>query len=109
MPRHLLGEFEKAVLLALVRLRDNAYGVTIRQELTKRLDRDVAIGAVYTTLSRLEEKGYVSSNIGDPTPERGGRSKRYFRLEAPGAEALDRSLNAQKALARLSRLLAVEG
>jgi DNA-binding PadR family transcriptional regulator len=98
MPRHFLGEFEKAVLLALIRLGDNAYGVTIREELTTRLARHVAIGAVYTTLGRLEEKGFVSSTLGNPTPERGGRAKRFFRLEAGGAEALRSSLAAHDAL-----------
>jgi PadR family transcriptional regulator PadR len=105
MSRYMLGEFEKAVLLALVRLRDNAYGVTIRRELSKRLQRDVAVGAVYTTLSRLEEKGYVSSSVGEPTPERGGRAKRYFRIEATGAEALNRSITANSAFAGLGKLL----
>jgi PadR family transcriptional regulator PadR len=83
-----LGEFEHVVLLALVRLRDRAYGMRIRQEIEKRTGRDVSIGAVYTTLERLEFKGYVSSWMGEPTPERGGKSKRFFRLEAPGMAAL---------------------
>lgn len=99
MPRYALGDFERAVLIALIRLKDNAYGVTIRQHLSDRLQRDVAIGAVYTTLQRLEDKGYVSSTLGEPTAARGGRAKRFFRLEAPGAEALARSERAAAALA----------
>ena len=94
MPRYMLGEFEKVILMALIRLRGNAYGVSIRQELSSQLGREVAVGAVYTTLDRLEQKGYVSSWMGEPTPERGGRSKRFFQLEATGAEALNRTLAA---------------
>src|SRR5947209_1807069 len=86
-----LGRFEEIVLLALVRLRENAYGVTIRREIAERTGRDVSFGAVYTTLERLQRKGYVSSRVGDPTPERGGRAKRYFRIEASGTRALERS------------------
>lgn len=75
--------------MALVRLRENAYGVTIRQEVEKRTGRTVAIGAVYTTLGRLEQKRYVSSRKGEATPVRGGRAKRYFSIEAPGIKALN--------------------
>jgi PadR family transcriptional regulator PadR len=88
-----LGPFEELVLLALVRLRDNAYGVTIRQEIAKRTSKDVSLGAVYTTLDRLQGKGYVSSRWGEPTAERGGRAKRYFLIEAPGRRALNSTLN----------------
>ena len=83
-----LGSLEELVLLALLRLRDNAYGVTIRRELMERAGKDISIGAVYTTLERLEGKGYVSSRLGEATAQRGGRAKRYFRIEARGAEAL---------------------
>ena len=74
--------------MAVLRLGDSAYGVKIRQDLERLLARRVAIGAVYTTLARLEDKGYVSSFIGDPTPERGGRAKRYFRVTPAGVRAL---------------------
>jgi PadR family transcriptional regulator PadR len=84
-----LGRFEEIVLLALVRLRENAYGVPIRREIAERTGRDVSFGAVYTTLERLERKGYVSSRLGEPTAERGGRAKKYFRIEAPGVRALN--------------------
>jgi PadR family transcriptional regulator len=86
-----LGEFEQYVLLAVVRLGDSAYGVAIRQEIEARTDREVAIGALYTSLGRLEQKGYVRSKMSDPTPQRGGRSKRFFTLTASGAAALRQS------------------
>jgi PadR family transcriptional regulator len=86
-----LGEFEQHVLSALLRLRGNAYGVTIRREIVERTGRDVAVGAIYATLDRLEAKGFVSSRLGEATPERGGRAKRYFKIEAPGERALEDS------------------
>lgn len=92
--RDYLGEFEHLILLALLRLSDQAYGVTVRQEIQLRTDRDVSIGAVYATLDRLETKGYVKSRQGDPTPERGGRSKRFFRVTARGVAAVNRTQHA---------------
>lgn len=86
-----LGEFEQLLLLAIVRLGDEAYGVTIRREIEARTGRDVAIGALYTALNRLERKGFVGSVMSAPTAERGGRSKRHFRLKAAGAGALRQS------------------
>ncbi len=86
-----LGEFEQIILLALLRLRDNAYGMTIRREIEKRTGRQVSIGAVYATLERLEQKGYVSSRQGESTPERGGRAKRFFKIEVEGHLALRES------------------
>jgi PadR family transcriptional regulator PadR len=86
-----LGEFEQHVLASLLRLRDNAYGVTIRREIAERTGRDVVIGAVYATLDRLERKGFVSSRAGEATHVRGGRAKRYFKIEAPGVRALNES------------------
>jgi PadR family transcriptional regulator, regulatory protein PadR len=83
-----LGEFEQIVLLAVVRLADDAYGVPIRHEIEKRADRRITVGALYSTLDRLEAKGYLSSWFADPTAERGGRSRRYFRVEPRGIEAL---------------------
>lgn len=89
MPRgDLLGSLECIVLLALVRLGQGAYGMTVRREIEKRTSRDISIGAVYTTLERLEAKGYVSSSTGEPTAERGGRAKRLFQIEADGRRAL---------------------
>lgn len=83
-----LGEFEQLLLFALLRLEDDAYGVTIRREIERRTNRSVAVGAVYTALQRLEDRGLVTSRVGEPTPERGGRRKRYYRLEPEGAKAL---------------------
>ncbi|MGO9011822.1 MAG: PadR family transcriptional regulator [Bryobacteraceae bacterium] len=83
-----LGELEQIVLLAVVRLADQAYGVPIRREIEKRVDRKVTVGALYSTLDRLEAKGYLSSWFAGPTPQRGGRSRRYFKVEPPGIEAL---------------------
>ena len=91
-----LGEFEQLVLLALMRLGPNAYGVTVKQEIEKRTGREVALGAIYKTLARLEEKKYVSSTVGDPTPERGGRRKKFYAVEALGVKALNHSFTALK-------------
>ena len=84
-----LGEFEQVVLLAVARLDDAGYGVSIRKEIARRTGRDVTVGSVYTTLARLEEKGMVASFEGDPTPRRGGRARRHFRLTPQGAESLE--------------------
>ena len=86
-----LGEFEQIVLLAVLRLGTNAYGVTIWEEIEKRSGRAVMIGAVYSTLDRLEAKRFIVSKRGDPTPERGGRAKRFFKLTLGGARALRQS------------------
>jgi len=79
-----LGEFELMVLLALMRLGDEAYGVPISREIEQRSGREVALGSVYAALERLEEKGSVASRLGDPTAERGGRAKRFFRITESG-------------------------
>jgi len=92
--RDYLGEFEHIIVLALLRLEDRAYGVRVRQEIEFRTKREVSIGAVYATLDRLESKGYVTSHLGDPTPERGGRSKRFFRVTAKGVKAVNRTQRA---------------
>lgn len=89
-----LGEFEQLILLAILRLGDDAYGVTIRAELAERGGRTVAPGALYTALDRLEAKGVISSRMGDPTPQRGGRAKRYVTVTAAGMQALKRALQA---------------
>jgi PadR family transcriptional regulator PadR len=87
----LLGEFEHLVLLAILRLTDSAYGMSVRREIAVRTGRDVSIGAVYATLDRLSTKGLVSSAMSDPTPERGGRAKRSFRLTGAGINAVNRT------------------
>ena len=89
-----LGEFEHIVLLALMRLGEQAYGVTVRRDIEKGCGRDVSIGAIYATLDRLEAKGYVKSRPGEPTPERGGRAKRFFRVSAKGVTAVNRTHDA---------------
>jgi PadR family transcriptional regulator len=93
-----LGEFEQTVLLAILRLRDNAYGVTIRREIMECTRREPAPGALYTTLDRMEGKGLVRSRIGDPSPQRGGRAKRYFSVTRKGRAAI---VNAQRLYRRL--------
>jgi PadR family transcriptional regulator len=85
-----LGEFEQVVLLAILRLRDKAYGVTIGAEIT------ACTG--YTTLDRLEDKGLVTSRLGDPTPQRGGRAKRYFVLNSKGLAAITRAQQSYRRL-----------
>lgn len=83
-----LGEFEELVLIAVLRLGETAYGVKIRQAIEEVGGRFTSIGAVYATLDRLEQKGFVSSRQGEPTAERGGRAKRYFTVEPAGIQAL---------------------
>jgi DNA-binding PadR family transcriptional regulator len=86
--RGYLGEMELMVLLAVVRLSDDAYGVPISKELLILAGREVALGSIYAALDRLQQKGFVTSVLGDPTPERGGRAKRYFRVTSAGVRAL---------------------
>ena len=87
----LLGEFEHLVLLAVLRLAGDAYGMRVRREIADRTGRDVSIGAVYATLDRLAAKGLITSSLTDPTPERGGRAKRSFRLTGAGIDAVNRT------------------
>lgn len=86
-----LGEFEQVVLLAIARLGADAHGAGIRSEIEERARREVSVGSLYSALERLERKGYVRSKLGEPTPERGGRAKRYYRLELAGLQALERT------------------
>ena len=95
-----LGEFEQLVMFAVLRLDDDAYGASVRDELKGRAARDVSPGAIFTTLERLEGRGLVTSRYGDPTPERGGRRKRFYRLTAEGRRALARSFETVKRMAR---------
>ena len=89
--RDYLGEFEMVVLLTLLHLDEQAYGMTIRLEIEERTGRSVSISAIYTTLRRLESKGLVSSQLGAPSKSRGGRAKKFFRLEPEGLKAVRRS------------------
>lgn len=98
MPSH-LGEFEQLVLFALLRLEDDAYGVTVRREIERRTGRDISSGAVYTTLSRLEARSLVTSRVGTTTPARGGRRRKYYALTPEGAELLHRSYDALQRMA----------
>jgi DNA-binding PadR family transcriptional regulator len=91
MPPDYIGEFEQLVLMTILRLGDRAYGATVRDEIADRTGRDVSLSAVYTTLERLEAKKLLSSRVGEPTPQRGGRRKRYFALSAAGERALQSS------------------
>ena len=84
-----LGAFEQAVLLAIVRLRDDAYGRAILKEVQARLERDIVAGAVHATLDRLEAKGLIASRLGSGTPIRGGRPRRFYRLQPSGLGALN--------------------
>ena len=97
---HGLGEFEQLVLLALMRLGTEAYGVAIRDEIEQRTGRNVALGAVYTTLLRLEDKKFVATRLGAPTPQRGGRRKKYYRPPAAGRRELAASLDALRSMTR---------
>jgi DNA-binding PadR family transcriptional regulator len=87
-----LGDLEQLVLLAVLRLDDGAYAVSVRDEIRGRAGRSVSRGAVYVTLDRLERKGMLTSGLGEPTPERGGKAKRLFYIEADGVAALRASL-----------------
>ncbi|MBA1139359.1 PadR family transcriptional regulator [Mesorhizobium neociceri] len=87
-----LGPFELRLLASINRLRDVAWGSKLQAELSRSLGRDVAVGQLYLALSKLERKGFISSEIVDPEPVRGGRSKKVFRLETPGARALERTV-----------------
>ena len=107
MPRAYLGEFELMVLLAVIRLGEDAYGVPISREIEQRSGREAALGSVYATLERLAEKGLVLSRLGERTPERGGRAKRFFRVTAQGVREVR---EAQRALTALwHRLPQLEG
>ena len=83
-----LGDFEQLVLLALVRLGERAYGVSIHGEIVDRGGRDVTVASVYKTLERLEDKGFAASSLGEATAERGGRRKKFFRIQPAGRRAL---------------------
>jgi PadR family transcriptional regulator PadR len=95
-----LGRFEHFLLLAVMRLGEDAYGMTIRRELADHTGRDIAVGAIYTALARLERRGLVQSWLGEPTPERGGKAKRHYRVLATGKKALAK---AEAVLTALSR------
>ena len=94
-----LGEFEQLVLLALVRLGADAYGVSIAEDIAERTSRRVSLGAVYKTLERLEDKGFAASSLGEPTAERGGRRKKFFRIQPAGRRALRHAIASLRRMA----------
>ncbi len=95
-----LGSFEQVVLLAIVRLRDDAYGMSVRRELELQIGRTASLGAVYATLDRLEKKGYIVSREGRSCASRSGRVKRLVRVEPRGMAALRRSLESIEAMSK---------
>src|SRR5438045_308128 len=97
-PNDTLSNFELMVMLALIRLGDKAYGVPISREIEQHRGRDVSIGSVYVALERLEAKGFVNSELGEATAERGGRAKRYFKVTTKGLKEVK---DTQRALLKL--------
>lgn len=95
-----LGDLEQLVMLALLRLGDDGFGAAVQREIAERAERDVTLGAVYTALARLEEKGYVQSRIGDPLPQRGGRRRRHYDVLPAGRTAIAEAWQAMRALSR---------
>jgi len=100
--RSYLGEFELMILLAVIHLGDDAYGVPISRELERHRGRGVSVGSVYAALERMEAKGLVASTLGDPTPERGGKAKRYFTVTKAGLRQVHET---RRVLSRLWRTL----
>ena len=100
MSREALGNFELMVVLAILHVGEDAYGVPIAREREESSGKDVLLGSVYAALDRLEDKGLVSSRLGDPTPERGGRAKKYFKVTAKGVREVR---DAQRTLVKLWR------
>ena len=89
MKKTQLGEFEEIVLLTIAVLHDDAYGVTLKNEMESRLKRSISIGALQTALKRLETKGFIQSHLGEPTLKRGGKRKRFYQIAKEGLKALD--------------------
>ena len=95
-----LGDFEFNVMAALLHLEGESYGVRVRALMEEHLEREVSMGAVYATLGRLEKKGLLTSRLGDPTPERGGKAKRFFRIGVAGRSAFQRSMTERQRMVR---------
>jgi PadR family transcriptional regulator PadR len=100
--RSYLGEFELMILLAVTHLGDEAYGVPISREIELHRRKEVSVGSVYAALERLEKKGLVESSVGDPTPERGGKAKRYFRVTKEGLRQVHET---RRVLSKMWRVL----
>jgi len=107
-PSSYIGEFEELVLLAILSQGENAYGVTIRQALEQATARSITVGSLYTTLSRLEEKGLVESWVGEPTAERGGRAKRHYKVKGSAQSLLREVQEARQRLVGLRTLGAMQ-
>src|SRR4029079_15843032 len=93
------GELEQLVLLPVMQAGDDAYGVVVQTAIRRKARRDLTLGTVYKTLSRLEAKGVVSSELGEPTAARGGRAKRYYHVTAAGRRVLQQQLSALRSMA----------
>lgn len=108
---HTIGAFEQQILFALMHLGVDAYGLTIREEIEGRTGRPISAGALYTALDRLEKRGMVSSRLGDPTPQRGGKRKRLYTVEPPGERALTQAYESLELMANglKARLKALRG
>ena len=108
---HTIGAFEQQILFALMHLGADAYGLTIREQIEARTGRPISAGALYTALDRLEKRGMVSSRLGDPTPQRGGKRKRLYTVESAGERALTQAYESRVLMAngQESRLKALPG
>ncbi|MEO6447381.1 MAG: helix-turn-helix transcriptional regulator [Gemmatimonadaceae bacterium] len=95
-----LGDLEQLVMLALLRLTDDGFGAAVQREISEHSGRDVTLGAVYTALARLEEKGFVRSRVGDPLPQRGGRRRRHYEVLPAGRTAIAEAWQGMQALSR---------
>ncbi|HEY9045601.1 MAG TPA: PadR family transcriptional regulator [Ohtaekwangia sp.] len=98
-----IGEFEELVLLTIASLGEDAYGVTVKEAIEQRADRSISLGALHATITRLEEKGYLKSWLGEPTQERGGRRKRYFEVTHQGKIELHHMKSLRDELWKLSK------
>ncbi len=98
MGNYSIGEFEEVVMLNVAILYEDAYGISIKEDIEKRLERKVSVGAMRTALSRLEKKGFLRSEFGEATAVRGGKRKRYFRVTAEGKKALEQVMESRKKL-----------
>ncbi|MEO9805300.1 MAG: helix-turn-helix transcriptional regulator [Reichenbachiella sp.] len=99
-----IGEFEELVLLTIATLGDQAYGVAVLEDIQQRANRKISIGALHSTITRLDEKGFITSYLGEPTNERGGRRKRFFQLTASAKQALSDMKSLRDELWQLSNL-----
>ena len=108
---HTIGAFEQQILFALMHLGADAYGLTIREQIEARTGRPISAGALYTALDRLEKRGMVSSRLGDPTPQRGGKRKRLYTVESAGERALTQAYESLELMANglKARLKALRG